>query len=111
MANVAVLKHQFNPSKPSGMPDEWPFQVKELGDGTDLPGENWVLMTVTAYKNHLDTHREAFELWRSGVGTAPQLIEKKRCETCAGVFASIDEAASHLQSSGHTTCVSISSLP
>jgi len=54
--NIAVLKYQFIENKPSGIPDEWPAETIELGDNTELPGENWVLMTQEELTTHYATY-------------------------------------------------------
>ena len=61
--NLAVLKYQFV-SNPKG-PDEWPAEVRELGDGTDLPDSNWVLMTEVEYSNHKAAHQTEYDSWQT----------------------------------------------
>lgn len=66
MANVAVLKYQYVVSKPSGIPDAWPAEVRELGSGTTLPGEDWVLMTTSELVSYKTDNQSAYNTWREG---------------------------------------------
>ena len=61
--NIAVLKYQFVENKPSGIPDEWPAETIELGDGNQLPGENWVLMTQEQLEEHYTTYADAYDTY------------------------------------------------
>lgn len=63
MPNVAVLTYEFVTTKPANIPDEWPAEVRELGEGTTLPGEDWVLMTTAELVSHKATHQSAFNTW------------------------------------------------
>lgn len=61
--NLAILTYEFVSNKPEGIPDVWPCEVKPLGESTELPGEDWVLMTEEDYSTYLDTHRSTYEAW------------------------------------------------
>lgn len=65
--NVAVLKYQFVTDKPLNIPDAWPAEVRELGTGTELPSEDWVLMTIEEYNTYLADNQAAYDTWESGV--------------------------------------------
>lgn len=73
--NLAVLKYQFVTNKPEGIPDSWPAETIELGNSTELPGENWVLMTKEEFDSHVADNKSDYDSWYfSNI----QLEEKKR---------------------------------
>lgn len=59
--NIAVLKYQYVSDKPAGIPDEWPAETIELGEGTTLPGQDWVLMTVEELATHIAAYKAAHD--------------------------------------------------
>lgn len=61
--NLAVLKYMYTSYQPEGMPDEWPAEVRELGSGTTLPGQDWVLMTNEEYEAHRGEYQEDYDTW------------------------------------------------
>lgn len=61
--NLAVLLYEHAASNPDGLPDSWPSDVLELGDGTTLPGENWLLMTEQQFAQHKIDNMAAFHAW------------------------------------------------
>lgn len=63
MNNLAVLKYEFETAKPEGIPDEWPSRVVELGEGTELPGEDWVLMTRQELIDHRAEWQDEYNTW------------------------------------------------
>ncbi|MEM4379134.1 MAG: hypothetical protein QXL01_00405 [Thermoplasmatales archaeon] len=63
--NLAVLTYEFVTDKPAGIPNEWPAEVRELGESTELPGENWVLMTVQQLHDYQDLHRNSYNQWEN----------------------------------------------
>lgn len=64
--NLAVLLHEHAPSNPLGIPDSWPYEVQELGSGTDLPGPDWLLMTTEQYEAHILLHQTEYDEWLAG---------------------------------------------
>jgi len=49
--------------KPAGIPDAWPAEIKELGDGRELPGPEWLLMTTEEIAIYRDQHKADFANW------------------------------------------------
>jgi hypothetical protein len=60
--NLAVLTYQYA-ANPRGIPDIWPAKVIELGEGTELPDINWVLMTSAGYISYLEQYQSLFDAW------------------------------------------------
>lgn len=55
-----------NDKKPAGMPDEWPCEVRELSDGTELPNSgNWQLMSREEYDAYRAAHIDAYDAWET----------------------------------------------
>lgn len=54
--NLAVKLFSEVINKPVGIPDAWPAEVIELGEGTELPGPAWTLMTSAEFAAHKATH-------------------------------------------------------
>lgn len=69
--NIAVLLYQYVTDKPSGIPDAWPSQTVELGDGTDLPGDDWVLMTSDELATYISDHAAAHSTWATSYYAIP----------------------------------------
>jgi hypothetical protein len=59
--------------KPTGIPDEWPAEIIELGESEDLPDETWVLMTVSNYATYRANHISEYVTWASTYYATPQL--------------------------------------
>jgi hypothetical protein len=65
MRNIAVKFYSANPDKPAGMPDEWPWQCREIGDATeyaDEPGP-WTIMTLDAFETYREEKRPLYDAW------------------------------------------------
>jgi hypothetical protein len=60
---LAVLKYQFVAGAPSGIPSDWPAEVREIDDNADLPGVNWVAMTPSEYATYVSTRRSSYNTW------------------------------------------------
>lgn len=77
MTNLAVRKYSTVAAndKPSGIPDEWPYHVLELGEGMTLPNGNYVLMTVAEYNTHISNNQSAYNTWKAGVDSAEAPIK------------------------------------
>lgn len=65
---LAVLIYQFVSNKPAGMPDAWPAEVKET---SELPNENWLLMTEQEFVAYKSTHQAAYNAWYASTIPAP----------------------------------------
>lgn len=73
--NLAVLKYEFVEDAPEGIPLQWPAEIKEIGSGTTLPGENWVLMTTQEFQRHKDDYQQDYDDWLSGYDpSAPKVV-------------------------------------
>lgn len=86
MSNLAVKTYEFVTSKPAGIPDEWPAEVRELGESTTLPDESgeWVLMTREEFNEYKDEHQSAYETWSASYATVESV---ERIIAAAKVFA------------------------
>lgn len=91
MANIAILKYQFISDKPENIPAEWPAETKELGEGTTLPGENWILMTEAEFTAHKVTYQSAYDSYTDVI----ELENKKNKK-----IKRIDERTQYLISQG-----------
>lgn len=61
--NLAVRFYSSEQDSPVGIPEEWPVEVRELGESTSLPGDTWTLLTVAEYSAHRAVHRAAYNAW------------------------------------------------
>ena len=79
MINIAVLKYQFVSDKPVGIPNEWPAETIELGENTNLPSEDWVLMTQIELETHKAIYKSAYDSWLQTYSTPniENLISKR----------------------------------
>lgn len=70
--NLAVLLYAYVVDKPIGMPDNWPCEVRELGEGVTVPGPNWQLMTSEQLQSWKNLHNASYEAWRLANATPSQ---------------------------------------
>ncbi len=84
--NLAVLKYQFVTIKPAGIPDEWPAEIVNLGTSTELPGQDWVLMTEAEYGAHILLHQSTYDTWASSFYGVVDLDGIKKKISSAIVF-------------------------
>lgn len=62
--NLAVLCYQFEADHSDDtFPACWPTTCIELGGGTTLPGENWILMTKAELAEHREEFQEDYNTW------------------------------------------------
>lgn len=82
--------------KPVGIPNTWPYQVKELGSGTDLPsdGNTWQLMTKTNYDIYISNYQSAYDTWSHTYYATP-LIDIVKNKIKAAQTFSIDMMAEY----------------
>ena len=62
--NLAVLLYKDTPND-EGIPGEWPCEVRELGEGTELPkdGKVWSLMAFEEYQKHCELRFQEKHAW------------------------------------------------
>lgn len=61
--NLAVKLYQDEISKPSGIPNDWPSEVRELGESIVLPPGPFILMTEADYASYRATRQSAYNAW------------------------------------------------
>ena len=75
MNYVAFKTHATNPSKPAGMPNEWPRgSIVDLGSSNtppDTSGE-WVVMTNFEFEGYKSLYRPAFMAYQASLEAASQ---------------------------------------
>ncbi len=76
--NLAVKKYASVVLKPAGIPDEWPAEVRELGENTALPeGDGWVLMTITEYNAHREQYQADYDAFLVAYNNSAEVLEQK----------------------------------
>jgi hypothetical protein len=68
---LAVLKYNHVSGAPSGIPWDWPAEVREIGDNDALPGVNWVAMTPSEYATYISDRRSNYNTWESAQDDLP----------------------------------------
>lgn len=82
--NLAVKFYKDEVEKPEGIPDTWPSQVIELGEGTKLPDNTWQLMLEQEYLQYLDANRPQYDAWvRSQTHETVHRIVSEKIEQAA----------------------------
>lgn len=84
--NFAILKYQYVTDKPEDIPDEWIAEIRELGESTALPGENWLLMTAEELDSHKVTHQAIYDTWASNHYATPTAVIISKAIDRARVF-------------------------
>ena len=56
--NLAVLLYSKVQDKPSYIMPEWPAEIKELGEGTEVPSNDWQLMTLEEYNTYVSQYQQ-----------------------------------------------------
>lgn len=70
--NLAVKFYQDD-NNPQSLPDEWPSQVRELGESTELPEGEWTLMTLEEFEAHKAAHQAEYNTWKIA-HSAPDMV-------------------------------------
>ncbi len=78
--NLAVLTFE-HADNPKGVPNAWPAEVKELGEGTSLPDNNWLLMTSVEYTAYIALHQASFDAWLAGYAPDSGTISEEEATT------------------------------
>lgn len=74
--NLAVIKFLYNPDKPEGMPDNWIWEVRELGESTELPeGAGWQLMSLSEYNLHISNYQTEYDQYLNSINIGEPLKE------------------------------------
>jgi len=50
------------------LPNEWPFEVIQLGDSTVLPSAEYTLMTLEEYNHYREDNRYLYIAWEDSQG-------------------------------------------
>lgn len=79
--NLAILKYQYVPYAPSGIPADWPAEVRELGESTTLPGESWVLMTTEEYAAYRAARLSSYNTWEAAYDPAINKVVQGRIQS------------------------------
>lgn len=74
--NLAVLLYADAPENPDSIPGSWPYEIIQLGKGTDLPGPSWVLMTDGEYSDYVNANQAEYETWRLAKVAAEPSVDK-----------------------------------
>lgn len=63
--NLAVKFYKDVPAdkKAWNIPEAWPAEVRELGESTELPGPEWLLMTLEEYNAYRASEMAQYMAW------------------------------------------------
>lgn len=62
--NLAVKLYR-DAANPRNIPGDWPAEVIELGDKTELPDGPWMLMTIEQYTAYKAERQSAYTAWEA----------------------------------------------
>jgi hypothetical protein len=65
--NIAIKFYSQNPNKPAGMPDEWPWLCREIGEATAYTSEEgpWTIMTIEQYNAYFEENFPKYEAYQA----------------------------------------------
>lgn len=74
--NLAVKLYSQNPDKPAGMPDNYPWLCKQIGDATDYTDEPgpWLIMTVEECQARKDALKAEYQNWYDATFPPPAQV-------------------------------------
>jgi hypothetical protein len=80
--NIAVKLQKDNPNKHPTMPDEWPWDCREIGEETkyEKEGAGWVVMDAASYKRYLTEKLPLYEAHKSSLPIEPLPIPEAEKE-------------------------------
>lgn len=71
---IAVKFWKDRADKPTGMPDAWPCETRELGDSRTLPDPSWRLMMCVDLIAYKAARQASYNAW---LASQPVIIEEE----------------------------------